>query len=273
MLNQKLKFALILLLLLFSPALSFSCSIFSITDSNSHYLCGNEDWYPSSSAVKIVPGSENEFGYIVFGVKAYLNSYPQIAMNEKGLAVDWATVPYSEFKADPDKEHLNTPLIPELMKHCETVEDVITYIKKFNISHFTEEHLIAADKFGNSIVLEWNNDEVKVIQREKSYQLITNFMLLNPDGGWYPCTRFAAGDKLLKLKESSSFGITGITKVLKAMKSDGEVKTLYSYIFNLSTGEIIIYSNGDYSKKSVLNMDQLLKNGGNTMSLNNLKDN
>ncbi len=269
--NNGLKYFWLFILiscLVYTPV--YSCSIFSIKGSKKTFLAGNEDWYQSNSSIKIVPGTIQDFGYIIFGVSAYIDSHPQIGFNEKGLGVDWATIPQSSFKPDSKLKTLNIPLIPELMRRCESVKDVIEFVKRYNIPHFAREHLLVADRFGDSIVLEWNQDSVHAVLSDKNYQLITNFNILNPSTGWYPCSRFSAGEKILESKREDLPTIEYITRILNAMHSDGKFKTLYSYIFDLQKKNIVLYNRSDFSTKSLLNLNDLFKKGHHTLSLDTL---
>ncbi|NNG00552.1 MAG: linear amide C-N hydrolase [Desulfobacteraceae bacterium] len=233
-------------------------------------MAGNEDWYNSNSSIKIVPASSGDFGYAVFGVSRYIDSHPQIGLNEKGLGVDWATIPQSKFVHHPKRLPLITPLIPELMKRCESVGDVIRFIEKYNIPHFAAEHLLVADRFGDAIVLEWHNETVQVVTTDKKYQLITNFNILAPSTGWYPCDRFSAGESILKAERGHLPSIEYIAMILDAMHSEGKFQTLYSYVFDLQKESIVLYNRFDFSRKTTLNLEDLLKKGKQTLEINDL---
>ncbi len=249
----------------------FACSIFSIDLDGSYYLAGNEDWRKNSNSVVFHKGTSSDYGYAVFGVTAYIGSYPQIALNEKGLGVDWATIPRSAFKSNDDLETFNKILIPELMRKCGSVDDVVNYVKKYNIPHFTEEHLIVADSSGRSVVLEWYKNGIRVIEKEKNYQLITNFNILDSQSGWYPCRRFNAGEKMLDSGKGIHTSINYISTILDAMHSEGEYSTLYSYIFDLKTRDIIIFNKHDFTKEAHLNLDEELGRGTTMKDLDDLE--
>ncbi len=265
------KLILLIIALSFLSSPLFACSIFSIDLDGSYYLAGNEDWRKSSNSVVFHKGDSSNYGYAVFGVTAFIGSYPQIALNEKGLSVDWATIPRSTFKFNDNLETFNKILIPELMRKCESVDDVVNYVKRYNISHFAEEHLIVADSSGKSVVLEWYIDGIRVIEKEKNYQLITNFNILDPKSGWYPCRRFSAGEKILDSGKGIHTSIDYISTILDAMHSEGGYSTLYSYIFDLKTRDIIIFNNHDYNKMAHLNLDEELGRGTMMIDLDDLE--
>ncbi len=247
---------------------SNACSIFSLETDGNYYLAGNEDYLPNSNSIKFIPEKGFSNGYAVMSVTGAIEQYPQIAINDKGLSVDWATVPESRFIKDKNLKTLRKPLIHELMKSCNTVNDVIAYIKKYNIPHFAKEHMFVADKDGNSIVIEWDNKEVKVIPKEDNYQLITNYKILNPQDGWYPCERFSSGKRILEKGIKDESDTAFIVKVLDSMHQKGAYPTLYSYIFNLKNREIILYSNHNYKKGITYNLDEELTKGAHTILIN-----
>lgn len=259
-----------LVLMFFSAAVSASaCSIFSLSHNNSYYLAGNEDYVKMKSSIRFVPAEADSYGYAVMAGSLYVDSYPQIAINDQGLAVDWATVPRTPYKRNPELPDIKVPLIPELVKNCKNVDEVIEYVQALNIPHFAEEHLFVADAEGNSVVLEWNTDKLEVIRRDKSYQLITNFSILQPENGYYPCYRYDAGDAVLQQGVSDN-PFSHMRNSLQAMHSANNYPTLYSYIFDLKSKTIILYNFHDFTLKATIDLAEELSKGLKTIPIDEL---
>lgn len=268
MLNM-LRIKLLLIVLL--PGVVFPCSILSYKQDSDFYMAGNEDWQRGAhNSIKFFSETEDGYGYGVLGVSSFIDSYPQIAINQEGLAVDWAFVPGSGFVYDRSKEVFSGPIIHEIMRSCSSVEDVIELINSYNIPHFSKEHMLVADRYGNSIVLEWDGDRVVAIPREDNYQIVTNFDLLNPEKAGYICDRFVKGEELLSRGTGSMGTVSFLRNILDSIKMDDVYVTNYSYIFHLNTREIIIYRNRNFSESAVINLDRELKKRSYIVSLDDL---
>lgn len=244
------------LIFMFIAMQIFPCSILTVEGRSAYFIAGNEDYIKNNSSIKFVPGSNGNYGYAVMGVSGLIDDYPQIAINEKGLAVDWATVPTGKYKVDKSKKKLSSPLIHELMRKCKDVDEVVKFVQSYNISHFAQGHLMVADSKGNSVVLEWDGKKVQQINREGSYQLLTNFNLINGDP--FDCDRYMKGGSVMNKFENPE---DGIVKALNVMHQEGKNPTLYSYVIDLNSKVITLYNNYDYSKSSIINLDHELAKG------------
>lgn len=246
-----------------------ACSIFSLIDGDTYYMAGNEDWRSQNNSVRFVPAKKGAFGYAVFSVNGFIDTYPQIGLNDRGLCVDWATVPASPYKNKRNRKDLRSPLLFELLRTCRSVDDVINFVNTHNTPHLAEEHLMVADRAGNSVVLEWDEKDVTVIKRKETYQLITNFRLLKPEAGWYPCDRYSRAEKMLKARKTEA--VQGYVRdILAAIQMTGDYFTQYSYIFDLTKNHMVIYNARDYTRFAKIRLDDALKKGLHTIDLNDL---
>lgn len=262
-----MRYLKLLISLLLSVQL-FPCSIVTVEGSSSFLMAGNEDYYEYESSIKFIPGNSDQYGYAVMGVTSYIENYPQIAINEMGLAVDWATVPTGQYKADKSKKNLDSPLIHELMKKCKDLNEVVKFVEGHNVSHFAQEHLMVADSKGNAAVLEWDGKKVQVINRKGNYQLLTNFNLI--EGDPFECDRYMNGGSLLNMYDNPE---DGIVEALDIMHQDGQFPTLYSYIFDLNSKTITLYNFHDYSKRHVMVLEDELKKEGYIVEISSLEYN
>lgn len=259
--RKSILFVLSLLaVIMISSGNIFACSIFSALQDGANFFASNEDFYFKDPVVCIEPGNKKNYSYIVFGWESYYPSYPQGGVNEKGVCLDWATVPSQKFIDDPTKKQLDEDIFMKILKNCANVSEAIDLISKYNCSHFAEEHLLIADREGNSVVVEWNGSEVVFIKREGNYQVITNFNISNPKLGWYPCNRF---DKINDNFKSNKAPITFdfLKDTLNDTHQEGEYPTIYSYIVNTKDMTITIYFQHNYDKRYILKFNDVLKKG------------
>lgn len=244
----------------------FPCSIFSYRSPTGVYLAGNEDYIELSSSIRFVEGNQEEFGYAVLGANGFMDTHPQIAINVKGLAVDWATVPKGNYKRNKKKRDLKTPLIPELMKSCSSLDDVKELVESYNIEHFAYEHLMVADSYGESAVIEWDGKRLNYIEGT-DYLLVTNFNLF--DGDPMECDRYMKGGSILN--SSKEPDLKKMVDALDIMHQEGEYPTLYSYIFDLEKRDIYIFNKYDYSMVSMINLDESIERKLGEIDLRNLE--
>ena len=214
---------------------------------------------------KILPlstykASGKAHGYLILGWKRYLPSYPQAGINDAGLCFDWAAVPPQRFTAVPGKPDASLDITIDLLKSCSTVEEALAYISGYNVSHFAEEHLMLADKSGDSCVVEYSGGKLHIIRNDAEYQFVTNFHLSDPSLGWYPCERYRKLETFFKEPGEK----TGrLSEALDAVHQEGAYPTIYSYVFDLSAMRMTLYYNHDYTRAKTYSVPELLeKNGG-----------
>ena len=92
---------------------------------------------------------------------------PFDGLNEKGLAVSILQVPETRLPYDPDKVTLNTTTVIRLiLDKAATVEEAIALVKMYN-AYFSIGvycHYFIADQQGRSVILEFYDGEMRVIE-------------------------------------------------------------------------------------------------------------
>ncbi|MBH1939615.1 linear amide C-N hydrolase [Mobilitalea sibirica] len=248
--------ALILVFFLSKELDVSACTIF-MKEYNGSVLAGNnEDWmYQISSNLWISAPGKNTYGRICFAN----SSYVQGGMNEKGLFYDGATCPRSEVPYDERKSDLGMDLGEIIISKCANVSEVIEMVKEYNIPSSYADHLMFADASGDSVVIEWMENDLKIIPKKEEYQLITNFWLSNPDLGGYPCSRYEKAKSMLEDSEKE-FTYETMTRILDATSQDwGNGGTRYSNVYDLNEKVVYVYYMGDFYKPIKINLLNELK--------------
>ena len=106
-------------------------------------------------------------------------------INEKGLVVSIFALDIKEGESpinqkDSGKETLIlTGLIRKLLDNCASVEEAVEYAKSVNVHNMVgnDHHLLVSDDEGNSVVLEWRNNELTVTDTDA----VTNFYVSSDD--------------------------------------------------------------------------------------------
>jgi hypothetical protein len=274
------KFIAILLFLfvsLINTANASACINFKITDGQTVLFGNSEDqtYTPiSETYITFMPsghvwydGLVIEHGAVVVG---YANgsgySWVQGGMNDKGLAFDSTSVPYTK----PNLHNERLPfLIPKIFT-CGTIDEVIEYTNQHSV--YSEEGAIQSffvDKSGESVVYNIGEDgELAFFRNNGSYQLASNYYVNDRSRGeawWNAGARERydiAEEKLRAISIAGSLTIDSVKEVLDAIHFESaHVNTVYSNIFDVTNGDIYLYYFHQFSEVVKLNLEEELAKG------------
>ena len=187
---------------------------------------------------------------------------PFDGMNEKGLAIALLAVPKAEVPYNPDKITLNTTTAIRLvLDKAATVEEAIELLKQYNIyfSGGIECHYLIADASGHSVIVEYVNQELCVVESETEYQIASNFIAykgLNIGEGF---TEFERYDRVQNAIEENN-GILEVSGAIQLLADvgvfDGDIDKLqWSVLYNLTTGKGGIFANRKTNNIIEFNLD------------------
>jgi hypothetical protein len=249
------RFAAVLTLLTIATS-AFPCSIFKYSINGRTYFCGNEDWTATDPAIMTSKPKGNDYGYILLGWKSYLPRYVQAGVNSMGLCFDWAAVPSQGYVRDSAKDDLTLDFTVDVLRKCANVDEAVAFIRRYNIPHLGEEHIMFADSGGKSCVVEYNHSQMHLVVDQSEAQFITNFHLTDRSLGSYPCQRYAKMEAFFRELGSKE---TRLVELLSSIHQEGQYPTAYSYVFDLSTRQITLFLNHNYQAKTVLSMDKMME--------------
>lgn len=171
------------------------CSTYQVASSDGGYLYGRNydflaygdgliltnrpnDGYPSISTVDttfIRQGIKNAPESII--IKAALYT-PLDGMNEKGLCVSILNINDSDpTNQDTDKaDVICTAVVRMLLDKAATVDEAVEMLGEYNMHSMLEnrvQHFLIADAEGNSVAVEWVNDDMVVVPSK----VLTNFYI------------------------------------------------------------------------------------------------
>ncbi len=242
-----------------------ACTIFNQSAGGTVLVGNNEDWYYSAPAtVVFTAASRTEHGRVCFA----LYGYAQGGMNDAGLCIDSAVCPAVAAKSG-EPAALGFTFWERLLAQCANVEEALRLLQKYGAPITRADHFMLVDKTGASAVVEWMDGAAKIIRKQGSYQVITNFWLAKPDMGWYPCPRFEIAEKMLQ--EGDGLSVSGFARILKAASQDnGSLGTIYSNIYDLTHGMVRIYYKRDFTKAIEFNLEKELAKGNQSYNLADL---
>lgn len=251
----------------------FGCSTISVANEKGEHLFGrNFDWvgcnalivhsvpqngYSSISTVNtdFIKMSGIKLSDLPDNARAIIAMYaPLDGMNEKGLAVsvnmiqDSAAVSQNTVKPDIT----TTTAIRLLLNRAANVDEALRLLEGYDMhsSMGFMTHLAIADNAGNSVVVEYINNEMQVVKTP----VVTNFYLAGGEKhGVGTAQSHERYDILMKaLDEKPAMDIDDVRNALSSVSKGnfGEFEsTEWSIIFNQSSGEVFYYHRENYDKR------------------------
>jgi len=167
-------------------------------------------------------------------------------MNEWGVAVSQNAVPFKKLPYDPNKPTLiSNQIMRAILDHARDVGEAVSLIEKYNPNFpVVCGHLHIADVSGNSVVIEYVDGRMVVIRNDKPWQVSTNFLLSEAKAETPVCRRYDTACEYLLSTE----GHVTQQEAMKLLQSVKLEQTVWSVVYNLSTGAVDIAMGKDYEK-------------------------
>lgn len=177
---------------------------------------------------------------------------PFDGMNEKGVAIALLAVPEAEPPYDSNKITLNTTTAIRLvLDNAATVEEAVGLFHNYNIyfSGNIECHYLIADASGHSVIVEFYDGGLQIVEPETDYQIASNFIAyngLNIGEGFTEFERYAVVEKEL-LDNNGILNENDVIQLLaKVGVQNGEIDKLqWSVVYNLTTGDVCLFIHRD----------------------------
>jgi hypothetical protein len=264
------------------PTPSWACSLFTVLLDDNYLLYGrNFDW-EFSPAVLVFTNPPNRYASVSVVDIAYLGynnqtvsklmdlpieelggllGAPQIpfdGMNEYGLAIGMAAVPPADMPVDPSKERIGAlQIIREILDHARDVGEAVDLIRGYNID-FTggpPVHYLIADAKGKSVLVEFYQGEMHIIENEKPWHSATNFLrssVKDPKGN---CWRY---DRInTRLNETQ--GLLNSNSAMQLLAEVAQDSTQWSVVYQMAHGEVSIAMDKDYANVHTFRMSDYLE--------------
>ncbi|KYK35168.1 MAG: hypothetical protein AYK18_13370 [Theionarchaea archaeon DG-70] len=251
------KVVVIVTVLLISTAgVAGCCTVFTASVGDTVLFGNNEDWPDTNTRVWFLPATETEYGGVYFGFSDF---YAQGGMNDQGLCFDANAIPETRMKPHPEKL-LVLNFGRRILQQCATVEEAIQIIERYDLSGLGKAQFLFADKTGDSMaVCPGPHGEMEVVRKEGVYQVTTNFNVLNPWLGGYPCWRYnAAAGMLRKIENENDLTVEYFASILKAVY---QRHTTYSTIYDPVNRIVYVYNQRNFDEVVVLNLEDELEKG------------
>ena len=169
-------------------------------------------------------------------------------MNEYGVAMSvldcsWAHLP--EIEGAPTL--VTCAMIRMILDNAHNVDEAVELFKSYNMSRYnSNHHFMIADSTGRAVVMEYTEDGIIAVESDT----VTNFNLYGTSEGEMICRRY----KYIKDKLKECGGVMSEDEAMDVL-CEVKVRLQYSTIYNLTTGEVHVFTFGDKTKAEVFNLE------------------
>lgn len=172
-------------------------------------------------------------------------------MNEYGLAIASLSVPVGKTTTDDTKTTIHDITVNRaVIDKAKNINEAIELLSRYNIKMEVRypSHYMIADAEGNSIIVEYIQGEMKLVDRKGNYQIATNFIQYeNETMTGYSSDRYHSFDQEL----SRTNGIISIEAALDLLEDNvipGEAQ--WSVVYNLTKRTMTVEFSGDSYKNT-----------------------
>lgn len=177
-------------------------------------------------------------------------------MNEKGVSISIMTVPTGDApEVDGAPWLTSTCIVRMVLDNASTVDEAVELMRNCNPYWWEgiRNHFLIADASGRSVVVEFHDGSLDVIETNRNYQLSTNYNL-------YDGLKRGSGTDRFDKMESAITGNGGMLteeealELLKTVAIPGRIQ--WSSLYNLTTGEMSVFpvGNREYTESFTLEM-------------------
>ncbi|MCM1118512.1 MAG: linear amide C-N hydrolase [bacterium] len=174
---------------------------------------------------------------------------PCDGINEKGVAIASLSVPEVEPPYDSNKVTLNSTTATRLvLDKAATVEEAVELLRNYNI-YFSEDigcHYLIADASGHSVIVEYYDNELQIVETDSNYQIASNFIAyngVNIGGGGTEFKRYDTVEKEILDNNGVLNEDNAVSLLAEVGVRDGDIDNLqWSVVYNLTKGEVRFFS-------------------------------
>jgi hypothetical protein len=169
---------------------------------------------------------------------------PFDGMNEKGVTMALLAVPEVQLVNDENKVTLNTTTAIRLvLDKAATVGEAVDLLKQYNI-YFSGDiycHYLIADASGHSVIVEYYDGGLKVVETDANYQIASNFIAYDDVNIGEGFTEFERYDAV-KAAIDNNGGTLSEENAISLLAQIGIIdentdKLQWSVLYNLTSGE------------------------------------
>lgn len=235
------------------------CTCFTVDGS----IFGRNFDFPANPALLLWTSPEDEYksvsmvdlGYFGYSLENQPTSDPTgleetpylpfDGMNEKGLVVAMAAIPYADPPESPGKVTIGEiAVIRLLLDYAADVGEAVELLNEYNVEMTTPPiHYLIADPSGESVIIEFLDGEMKQYRSNES-QVMTNFLVTGVSlPGDSPCHRYdSVYHGILDNEENMS-----VEYAFNLLEASSQPSTIWSTVYDMNSLTVHVVMGTDYS--------------------------
>jgi hypothetical protein len=252
----------------------WACTCFAGLNPSSMPLLGrNFDWYDHPALLlftdppdKYASVSMVDMSYLGYSKENLPQSNPARlleapylpfdGLNECGLAIGMMAVPYAQASSDPGKKTIGSlTAIRIMLDYAKDVDQAVDLLQQFNISFAggPPVHYIVSDSSGNSVVIEFLDGNMQILNCEKSWQVATNFILtgMSEQDAPLACWRYA---RVWNVLEANSREIN-LEAAMSLLSDVSQSNTIWSVVYDMDSFNIKVAMGKKYNEVHSFNLN------------------
>jgi hypothetical protein len=173
---------------------------------------------------------------------------PFDGMNEQGLAVGMMAVEDTGAGSNPSRRTLDSlEVIRLLLDYASDVDEAVALMGQYNVDWGGGPalHYLLADSSGHSAVVEFVGGEMRVLRNTDDWQVSTNFVISETPAP--SCWRYAKASAALN-DAGGRMSVDEAMAVLAGVAQGGDYPTIWSTVYNLTSGEVRVVMGRKYGK-------------------------
>ncbi len=269
------------LLALLAPLQAQACSGVALAGPTGSVVGGNEDNTKTDASMWAHAATDSTYGAVYFGFyfvglgNRLPGWYEMQGVNDQGLFYDLFSMPCGPEDASvtptstgPERR-ISEAVERTLMETCATVEEALALLHARDYASILPcVQVLLADRAGHAAVYTGDGDVVK----RGPGLVVTNFNLVRPALGSYPCERYAAATRLVSWDPSPTLDRVGqVLRAARYIPEPGETGgPRYAVACDLVNNVADVYLDGDFAQRAHLDLAPLFAEGLDRMLLTEL---
>ena len=180
---------------------------------------------------------------------------PFDGMNEMGVCIALLAVPEAQTDINPDRITLNTTTAIRLvLDKAASTDEAVELLRQYNI-YFSGNvycHFLVADAAGKSVLIEYYDGGLQVVESDNDYQIASNFIAYNDVNIGEGFTEFERYNTVKSVLDAhdNTISLSDCEALLNeiGILYEGTDKLQWSVIYNLSQNDGIIWPHRDITQ-------------------------
>jgi len=204
-----------------------------------------------------IPPADGRHGGLFFG---FSDGYALGGINDAGLCFGTTSVPSPSATEQTGALPTSHPVdfCQAALRECASVDELEPWLYAHILARIDGEQFLFSDATGATLVVGVDPmGSVFIDRKHTPFRVITNFSILAPWLGGYPCWRFQRATTDLQAIESGAVALSlgSVVDILQAVTPLNEPSEFaYSNVFDPVNGLVYLYSWHDFARPVVMNV-------------------